>query len=300
MREKLKSLLFISLIAVLLFTGFIFIEEIFANLRQSVVLKNVEGEVYHRGNGFWIFPGRWSEAEENQILEIGDSIRTGKGHAELYFLAGAQVYIEEDTEVELIKNDAGELEIIRMEMDKGSLVINFYEKVRENLTFEIETPSAIAGVRGTMFMVKVKEGKTEVSVAQGKVQVFNEVDESEISAGNKTNIVAMDKNIEVVPFTPKDKEDWENRKERLGSEKEIQEKVQEIKNQVGLGNENKKEGKGKGENNGQGKDNIPEEISPPEELPEDNEHSEGKESNKPENNDPEPEDENQGNSNRIK
>lgn len=228
--KGLKLILSIIII-VLLFTVFIYNSEIIAVDDDLVVLQDVEGEVYHRSQGFWFFSNSWQQAETGMILQEGDQLKTEAGQCEVVFMSGARVLVEEDSKLELLKNYS-ESELQLVELESGQIVIDIFETLRDSFRFEIETPSAIAGVRGTRFSVEVvDEYETTVMVREGEVEVANQVMDKEVMANQKVIVKADDQKFEAVPFTAEDEEIWQKRDQVLEEKKdqieEIEEKIEE-------------------------------------------------------------------------
>ena len=105
----------------------------------------------------------WVYADKGDVLDNGDSLKTGKNsYAELEFSNGSRVKISQETEVSIYK-------------DYFSLAIGYVRLYITKLfpNFEVRTPSAIAGVRGTEFTVEVLEDQTTiVTVYEGEVDVM--------------------------------------------------------------------------------------------------------------------------------
>lgn len=104
----------------------------------------------------------WSLANKGDVLDSGDSLRTKENsYAELRFSDGSIVKVSENTEVSIYK-------------DYLSLAIGYIRLYITKLfpNFEVRTPSAVAGVRGTEFSVEVLEDQTTiVTVYEGEVDV---------------------------------------------------------------------------------------------------------------------------------
>jgi ferric-dicitrate binding protein FerR (iron transport regulator) len=119
--------------------------------KEGVVLKKVTTQ------NIWIY------ADKGDVLDDGDSLKTGKNsYAELEFSDGSRVKISQETEVSIYK-------------DYFSLAIGYIRLYITKLfpNFEIRTPSAIAGVRGTEFTVEVLEDQTTiVTVYEGEVDLM--------------------------------------------------------------------------------------------------------------------------------
>lgn len=124
---------------------------------RATIIK-IEGTVLKRINPQNI----WISANKGDILDDGDSLKTKENsYAELRFSDGSIVKINPETEVSIYK-------------DYFSLAIGYIRLYITKLfpNFEVRTPSAIAGVRGTEFSVEVLNDQTTiVTVYEGEVDV---------------------------------------------------------------------------------------------------------------------------------
>jgi len=110
------------------------------------------------------------DAELGQALHPGDSVRTGKdSRAELGFGDGTTVRLGENSRFYIESADSSRI----FKLSWG----RFFAKVSKltaKSTFQVETPTAVAGVRGTVFRVDIAEDSSStVAVEEGEVEIFN-------------------------------------------------------------------------------------------------------------------------------
>lgn len=152
----MKKFLRIFLIVLLSYTLLGSIINVVSPYKATVI--KVEGTVLKKDNSNNI----WIIARNGDILDDGDSLKTKEdGYAELRFEDGSIVKIKSNTELSIYKNYL-------------SLAIGYVRLYITKLfpNFEIRTPSAIAGVRGTEFSVEVLQDKTTlVTVYDGEVDI---------------------------------------------------------------------------------------------------------------------------------
>ncbi len=101
----------------------------------------------------------YSPAEEGMVLEAGDKIKTqADSSCELSFNEDNSnvVRMSENTGVEVILSGDEKLE-----MEEGE-VFSSVNKLSNDSAFEIRTPTAVSGARGTDWVTKVSEDGTEV------------------------------------------------------------------------------------------------------------------------------------------
>lgn len=142
-----------------------------------------------------------SPAKPGLLLFRGDQIWTGEdGWLELQFEEFARVLIAPNSRVEVVSGLVRELdkETQRLLPTLRLLLGRVYAHVAGALSrmrnFSVETPSAIAGVRGTIFAVEAGvTGKTLVSVRRGVVAVAS------LSLPRNESLVGAGEEIEVFP-----------------------------------------------------------------------------------------------------
>lgn len=126
--------------------------------------------------------------EVGAFLATGDTLVTGdKATIDLDFSNGSTLRIKANTEVaikRLIENNGTVTEEVSLK--KGMLVANITKK-KQSDNFNIVTPTVIAGVRGTRFLVEVNPNSekatiTRVSVLDGSVGITKHKNEVPLSA----------------------------------------------------------------------------------------------------------------------
>ncbi|MDR0306578.1 MAG: FecR family protein [Chitinispirillales bacterium] len=143
----------------------------------------------------------WTDVRLNMILREKDIIRTmAQSEVRLETPEGSQIKLGENTTVEMLalkyraRDSKTKLKITgsaveghesgtvfhrqtatttntKVKLVGGSMVTNVKKLVSSKSSFEIETPTATAAVRGTTVELDVKNGLTEVKVFDGKVLV---------------------------------------------------------------------------------------------------------------------------------
>jgi len=115
-----------------------------------------------------------------QLLAQGMKVRTGAGRADLYFSDGSVTSLEANTRLELknltvAKNDQGGIitRITAKLIGSTGKIWNKVVRLSQNSEFNVETTSAIAGVRGTEFGVDLSGGSEALTVLSGRIQVNN-------------------------------------------------------------------------------------------------------------------------------
>lgn len=114
-------------------------------------------------------------AEMDMTLLPGDTVETGKdAQAEVTLDDSSTVTLDPECKLgigELSRDSASGGRVVRMNLLSGELKAQI-AKLAQNSSFEIESPTAVAAVRGTEFIVAYRPGQaTEVMVLVGKVGV---------------------------------------------------------------------------------------------------------------------------------
>ncbi|URA09400.1 outer membrane protein assembly factor BamB family protein [Thermospira aquatica] len=135
---------------------------------EAILVTMTIGDVKVRKMG----SDSWREVMVEDIVEMGDTLKTGEGSAcELQIVEKGVYRLEANTEMLVSKlvNQNDTLQA-RMHVEKGTLGLK-PKKLKEGEVFEVESSTAVAAVRGTVFMVNVsEEGDTKVAVVEGKVE----------------------------------------------------------------------------------------------------------------------------------
>jgi len=135
----------------------------------------------------------WEQAELGQVLVAGDTLRTLKGgKVQLLFPGNALVLIKENSvlSVKELQDDGGG----KVKTLVGGFLFNLQKALSPGSTFEVETPGALAVVRGTQFGVEVDpDGTSHFTGYDGFV---------EITAEGETRTLGPGETIDVVPGEP--------------------------------------------------------------------------------------------------
>ena len=126
---------------------------------------------------------RAAPAVLQQPLSEGDIIRTkSNGKAEITFVDDSVVRLAPNSRLQITeylmegnKRKSGVMNLFRGKMravvskSRGFLAAAFGESEK----FEVRTPTAVAGVRGTDFFISYQMGVTAIAVREGRVDTFN-------------------------------------------------------------------------------------------------------------------------------
>ena len=154
-----------------------------ASAKQFATLRLLGGEVAVQHGDDALQPG-----EEGESLREGDIVRTGSdGRAAIEYFDGSLTRLDYGATfllvtLETLRNPAESTVILG-----GQTAGNSYNRVAEladaGSRFEVETPTATASVRGTVYALLVDEGSTKIAVVEGLVTASGASGSVDVSAG---------------------------------------------------------------------------------------------------------------------
>ena len=134
----------------------------------------------------------WYEGNDGMTLAAGARIRTlPDSHALLTFFEGSTIKLEANTDIEIRQLETNEQQAVNIVVKQwvGKTWSRVVKMVDPGSHYEIETPSAIAVVRGTLFTTDVNEtGATKVATTEGLVSVIAQGEEVYLPGKQQTQI----------------------------------------------------------------------------------------------------------------
>ncbi len=155
----------------------------------------------------------WQDAAPGDLLYHGDRARTGPGAWALLRLAGGgSMTLGPDCEVAFDS-------LMRLRLFIGRIWAKVKPALPGAAGFEVETPSAVVGVRGTHFSVFVDaEITTVVSVAEGIVEVLGARKAVMVPGGYATRVRRGHEPVQPVPMDEDEKRAWAKGRGRPGDD----------------------------------------------------------------------------------
>ncbi len=162
----------------LIFANFAILLLVFAMLTQSLfvvqriaVTEEVAGDVVVQRSG----KGEFQHVTKKTLIKNNDVLRAGDdGMAEFKWLDGTRLKMTPNTQLTIKKMTSNTLkkgDRSEFKLTSGKVFVRIMKSLTPTSKFEIETPTAVAAVRGTIFSVSVEGGKTQVAVYKGSVKV---------------------------------------------------------------------------------------------------------------------------------
>jgi len=123
--------------------------------------------VYTTGSAFVLPSGKTEiPAQVGMIVREKDMIRTESGTVDLQTRNGSAVRVREMARITISSFTSGD---VKLTLDRGGLLASV-KKAGQGENFSVNTPTAVAGVRGTTFAVEIGEDqRSSVKVLDGKV-----------------------------------------------------------------------------------------------------------------------------------
>ncbi|RYX85707.1 hypothetical protein EON83_05050 [bacterium] len=110
-----------------------------------------------------------------EVVKTGDELQTGAdGRAEFAWADGTRWKLEPKTHLTIERaavNSWRKTEQTQFRLDAGKVFVRVVKSLAPGSSFQIETPSAVAAVRGTVWSIAVENGQTRVGVYKGFVEV---------------------------------------------------------------------------------------------------------------------------------
>ncbi len=136
---------------------------------------------------------------EGTNLKSQDAVITGQdGQVELLVDSDKHIWAQENTKFKVVSNGDENKGKLKIELQYGTSLVEIEEKLPEGAFFEVETPNAAIGVRGTIFETSYyeDENKTVVLVTSGVVEVTSDTESVMVEAGQSA--IVVDDDVEVV------------------------------------------------------------------------------------------------------
>lgn len=158
---------------------------------------------------------------KDAILFPGDLVETGKdGHADLQFSASVKMRVGPDSSlrIETARILSGKnFEQVQVRLNSGKLFTQS-GKLDAASRITVVTPTTVAAVRGTEFVVREEKNKHETLVREGSVEVADDLlSNLVIAEGDQKAEVTEDGKVNVVPQTEADRKECQDLGKDLAS-----------------------------------------------------------------------------------
>ena len=104
----------------------------------------------------------WQNAQQGMKVNIGDTIRTARrSKADIALDVEKKNTLRIDPKTLLVLDSISAGEIDRVDLSRGKVYSNL-ESLKQGMVFEVSTPSAVAGARGTSYSVYTERDEDEI------------------------------------------------------------------------------------------------------------------------------------------
>lgn len=179
-------------------------------LERISLIDQVKGQVEVERAG----SGKVVKARMGLPVKTGDTVVTGPNSwVRLHWADGTKMLIGPNSKVKVRKshfNLSSKKEESLFSLTVGVAFSSLHKKLSKNSFFEVETPIAVAGVRGTQFMVLFEGGRCSVSVLRGVVEVKSDKVKASLLPGEGADIFSKGE-IRKRLMRGEEKEAWEEK-----------------------------------------------------------------------------------------
>jgi hypothetical protein len=200
MRKKLLPLLVLTVFMAAILAG---CSGPSGNPSPLASLSKAVGDVSVSNDG-----GSWTGAQIGMSLDTGDGVKTGDDStAQITFLDGSTIDLEANTEIDIVAleiSSATGSKTITLDQIIGDTISRVTHLVDPESSYEVETPSGTAGVRGSVMVVHVGEdGSALVTNLEGTVYTIAQGVLKEVAEG-QTCILTPGEPPELMPLARDD------------------------------------------------------------------------------------------------
>lgn len=142
--------------------------------------------------------GKEKKIQKDMFFFKDDTIITGKdGIVDIQLMDGIVIRVKQNTKLRLqdiIVGDNSNTIKAKMKLESGKVFAKTDKKLAADSSFSISTPTFVAGIRGTEFIVEDSDGKDQTLVSDGAVNIET-LDENGNPTGKESTIEKGHKGI---------------------------------------------------------------------------------------------------------
>ncbi len=202
----------------------------FVSVLQAAMITNLEGNVQVQSAA----DKSWTKAKVGMAVNIGDSIQTARSSMADVALDESNkntIRVDESTLVVITSSNAADIN--KLDLSHGKVYANV-EEVKAGLGFEVKTPSAVAGVRGTGLSVESSQRRDEVAAFKDSVFVKSfdsqgrQIDEITIPEGFKAMVERFEKAGELSKLSEDEMDRFNNMKEGRSGQSSVEQRAEKV------------------------------------------------------------------------
>jgi hypothetical protein len=133
----------------------------------------------------------WIKAKINEPLATGDVVKSGmNSKVSVTFFDGSVIDLKPETQIKIEELQQGQSKSIKLKQEIGATLSKVEKLVDSASRYEIETPAAVAAVRGSQMIVEVEiDGTTSVGNVEGSISVTAQGVEVPVPEGKHSTVV---------------------------------------------------------------------------------------------------------------
>jgi hypothetical protein len=168
-------------------------------------------------------------AAVGMVVRAGERLRTGsEGRVGLHWADGSRVEVGPDSELVIERcrlNKVRKRHTTHFRLNLGEIWIRLHGVLNPGSKFEVETPTIVAAVRGTIFGVKVfRDGTTRLEVYQGQVDILGDGIGQAVNSGERGQCALVGKGrFDVQRMSDAEVERWHRQTNIVGPLLEVTE-----------------------------------------------------------------------------
>lgn len=158
-------------------------------ITNSIFSQSKALVVFKKGKSYVINNNQKKEIKINTILKESDIIKTEKdAYVNLQLSNGVLIRVGENTQITLnkiVRKDNNEE--FSIQLSQGEVLSKVEKDNKKKTKLDIQSPTAIASVRGTEFFVEAEKDSSTIAVNEGKVEVssIDGTQKQTVEAGEK-------------------------------------------------------------------------------------------------------------------
>jgi hypothetical protein len=189
---------------------------------QALAVVEMLAVVDERVGSVHVVRGSQAQAATvGMLVRAGDRVRTGANAlVGLHWADGTRLEVGPETELVVQRcraNRVRKVSSTHFRLNLGEVWIRLRGALHPGSKFEVETPTIVAAVRGTIFGVKVSpDGTSRLEVYEGEVDILDDHGQS-MEAGVSGECAVVGKGrFQVQRMTPAEAERWESKADIIG------------------------------------------------------------------------------------
>lgn len=221
----------IVIICIIVIVGFFLTPKVVADKAKAQLIIN-SGDVQIKSEG-----EPWKSAENGIYLYSYDSVKTGdNSSASIILFETSIIRLDSNTQVTIEELIRDKETSVTIQQDSGRTWNTVY-KISGIDNYEVQTPTTVASVRGTAFVVIVQEnGSSYYGVSHGILNVSiitdGEIQGSIDVSGNESIFVYIDVSKKKLVTKPLEKDEWIN-ENLISDEKFVEDLKDEFYDKLG-------------------------------------------------------------------